>query len=259
MKADLHNHTTLCNHASGTIEQYIEAAIKNGTKYYGFSDHAPMDFEPEYRMSFKQMNEYEEAVLKAKEKYKNECEILLGYEVDYIKGHVDERVLNADVDYLIGSVHFIDKWGFDNPEFIGKYEDENIDEIWQEYFNAVEEMVRTNFFDIVGHFDLIKVFKFMPKKEILPMAKNALLAIKKADMVLELNSAGIRKPVGEAYPSLDILKEAHKLGIEITFGSDAHTPEQVSQNSKKIIKMAQDVGYKQCVIFKKRKKIFINI
>ena len=259
MKADLHNHTTLCNHASGTIEQYIEAAIKNGTKYYGFSDHAPMDFEPEYRMSFKQMNEYEEAVLKAKEKYKNECEILLGYEVDYIKGHVDERVLNADVDYLIGSVHFIDKWGFDNPEFIGKYEDENIDEIWQEYFNAVEEMVRTNFFDIVGHFDLIKVFKFMPKKEILPMAKNALLAIKKAGMVLELNSAGIRKPVGEAYPSLDILKEAHKLGIEITFGSDAHTPEQVSQNSKKIIKMAQDVGYKQCVIFKKRKKIFINI
>ena len=49
--------------------------------------------------------------------------------MDYLEGHMDERILNAKVDYLIGSVHFIDGWGFDNPEFIGKYENQNIDEI----------------------------------------------------------------------------------------------------------------------------------
>lgn len=259
MKVDLHNHTTLCNHASGSLDNYIKTAIKNGVKYYGISDHAPMDFEPEYRMSFEQMNKYEKDVKRAKQKYKKECEILLGYEVDYIKGYMDERVLNADVDFLIGSVHFIDKWGFDNPEFIGKYEDKNIDEIWQKYFDAVEEMAKSKLFDIVGHFDLIKIFKFMPKKKILSLAKNALIAVKKADMVLELNSSGYRKPIGEAYPSLDILKEAYKLGIEITFGSDAHAPEQVSQNYEKIIDMAKNVGYTKCVIFKKRKKVFIDI
>ena len=259
MKVDLHNHTILCNHATGTIEQYIQTAIKNGIKYYGFSDHAPMDFEPEYRMSFEQMKVYEKDVLQAKEKYKNECEILLGYEVDYLKGHIDERVLNADVDYLIGSVHFVDKWGFDNPEFIGKYADKDIDEIWLEYFDTVEEMVKTKLFDIVGHIDLIKIFKFMPKKNISSLAIKSLKSIKEAGMVMELNSAGFRKPIGEAYPSLDILKEAYSLGIEITFGSDAHAVEQVAQNSEKIVKMAKDVGYKQCVIFKKRKKIFIDI
>ncbi|MEA2091504.1 MAG: histidinol-phosphatase, partial [Campylobacterota bacterium] len=166
MRVDLHNHTSLCNHAEGEIFEYIEKAIECGTEYFGFSDHAPMDFDPKYRMSFFQMQEYEKSILEAKKKYKDKIEIFLGYEVDYLKGHMDKRVLNAKVDYLIGSVHFIDEWGFDNPEFIGHYEHEDIDEIWQKYFNAIEEMANSGLFDIVGHLDLIKVFKFMPNKNI---------------------------------------------------------------------------------------------
>ena len=258
MIVDLHNHTPLCNHAEGEIFEYVEKAIKSNTKYFGFSDHAPMDFDPKYRMNFTQMQEYEKAVLDAKEKYKEQIEILLAYEVDYLPGHMDERVLNADVDYLIGSVHFIDKWGFDNPEFIGHYEHEDIDVIWQKYFNAIEEMVNSGHFDIVGHLDLIKVFKFMPKKNINEIAKNALLAIKKADMVLELNVAGYRKPVAESYPSASLLKQAYELDIPITFSSDAHTPEQISMFNDEITKMAKDAGYTECAIFRKRKREMIS-
>ncbi len=207
MIVDLHNHTPLCNHAEGEIFKYVEKAIESGTKYFGFSDHAPMDFDPKYRMSFTQMQGYEKAVLEAKEKYKDSIEILLAYEVDFLEGHMDKRVLNADVDYLIGSVHFIDEWGFDNPEFIGHYEHEDIDVIWQKYFDAIEAMARSGHFDIVGHLDLIKVFKYMPKKDINLIAKNALEAIKKADMVIELNVAGFRKPVAEAYPSVSLLNK----------------------------------------------------
>jgi len=85
-----------------------------------------MNFDQKYRLTFDQMNIYEKNVLDAKEKYKDQIEILLGYEVDYLKNYMDKRVLNANVDYLIGSVHFIDEWGFDNPEFIGNYENQNI-------------------------------------------------------------------------------------------------------------------------------------
>ena len=254
MIVDLHNHTTMCNHAQGTLDEYILQAIKQGTKVFGFSEHAPMDFDPKYRISFEQMQEYESLVLAAKEKYKNEIDIRLGYEVDYLEGHMDERVLNAKVDYLIGSVHFIDMWGFDNPEFIGKYEEQDLDEIWQKYFDTIEAMAKTEYFDIVGHLDLIKVFKFMPKKNILDIAKNALLAIKKSDMVLEINMAGIRKPVAEAYPSLELLQEAYKLEIPITFASDAHAPEQVSLYAKEIVKIAREVGYSECASFKNRKR-----
>ena len=258
MVADLHNHTTLCNHAEGSIDEYIQKAIELNIKYFGFSDHAPMDFDPKYRMNFEQMKSYEKDILTAKEKYKNQINILLGYEVDYLVGHMDHRVLNADVDYLIGSVHFIDDWGFDNPEFIGRYEHEDIDEIWQKYFDAIKEMADSKLFDIVGHLDLIKVFKYMPTKNILDIAKDTLLAIKKADMVLEINMAGFRKPIGEPYPSLELLKEAYNLEIPITFGSDAHKPEQVGLYSKEIVTMAKEIGYKQCVIFTNRQKEFID-
>ena len=258
MIVDLHNHTKLCNHADREIDEYIEQAIKCGTKYFGFSDHAPMDFDPKYRMAFSDMSSYEKDVLDAKEKYKDKIEILLGYEVDYLKGHMDERVLNANVDYLIGSVHFIEGWGFDNPEFIGKYEEQNIDEIWQKYFDTIQEMANSKLFDIVGHLDLIKVFKFMPNGDINQMAKGALEAIKKADMVLELNVAGYRKPVAEAYPSLSLLKQAYELNIPITFASDAHKPEQVSMFNDEVTKMARDVGYTECAVYKNRKSEFIK-
>ena len=258
MIVDLHNHTPLCNHAEGEISEYIEKAIEKGVKYFGFSDHAPMDYDPKYRMGFDAMQRYESDVRLAKEQYKDRIEILLGYEVDYLKGHIDERVLNADVDYLMGSVHFIDDWGFDNPEFIGRYEHEDIDVIWQKYFDAIEQMAQSGLFDIVGHLDLIKVFKFLPKGDITHIAKRALEAIKEADMTLEINVAGYRKPIGEAYPSKELLQEAYSLGIPITFASDAHKPEQVGLYEQEVYALARSVGYSECVYYRNRKKFFIQ-
>jgi len=178
-RVDLHNHTTRCNHAEGSVDEYVEKAIEENIDIFGFSDHAPMNFDTRYRMSFDEMDAYESDIKNAKEKYGDKIEILLGYEVDYLPGYIDDRVLNANVDYLIGSVHFIDKWGFDNPEFIGKYEGADIDTIWQEYFDLVESMAKTGLFDIVGHLDLIKVFKFLPKKRYTTYCKKCLGCYKK--------------------------------------------------------------------------------
>jgi len=258
MIVDLHNHTPLCNHASGKLDDFILNAINNGTKYFGFSDHAPMDFDKKYRMSFEDMKNYENEVSNLKKKFKNDIDILLGYEVDYLKNHMDSRVLDADVDYLIGSVHFINEWGFDNPEFIGEYDKQDIDDIWQKYFDTIEEMVNSKLFDIVGHLDLIKVFKFLPKKNICDIAYDSLVAIKKADMTIEINVAGFRKPIKEQYPSTPLLKLAFDLDIPITFGSDAHEPSQVSLYSDDVINIAKNVGYKECAIFRNRKREFIK-
>jgi len=258
IKVDLHNHTTLCNHAEGELYEYIEEAIKQNIDIYGVSDHAPMDFDTKYRMSFSQMQEYKEMVFKVKEKYKDQIEVLFAYEVDYLPGYMDKRVLDADVDYLIGSAHFIDKWGFDNPEFIGKYEGADIDIIWQEYFDIIRDMAETQYFDIAGHLDLIKVFKYMPKGDIVEIAEEALQAIKNADMVLELNVAGYRKPCAEPYPSRALLERAFQIGIPITFSSDAHKPDQVGLFRKEIEEFAKEVGYTQCAYFRKRKRFMVN-
>ncbi|HHB93947.1 MAG TPA: histidinol-phosphatase HisJ family protein [Campylobacterales bacterium] len=259
MRIDLHNHTTKCNHATGTIDEYIQRAIELGVDIYGFSEHAPMNFDQYYRLSFEDMSCYEQDILTYKQIYKDDIEILLGYEVDYLKGYIDSRVIeNRSVDYLIGSVHFLDKWGFDNPEFIGEYKNRDIDDIWQEYFDAIEDMAKTGYFDIVGHLDLIKVFKYLPQKDIRVIAQNALKAIKKSNMVIELNSAGLRKPIKELYPSKELLEVVYELDIPITFSSDAHSVEQVGFGYKEVIEIAKSIGYTKAVTFEQREKQLVN-
>ena len=258
MRIDIHNHTTRCNHAEGTIDEYIQRAIELGIDVYGFSEHAPMDFDPHYRLAFEEMEAYRHDVISAKEKYKGQIDILFGYEVDYLPGHMDERVLGAKVDYMIGSVHFIDKWSFDNPEFLSGWKERDVDEVWQAYFEAVEAMANFGKFDIVGHLDLIKVFKYLPKQDVRLLAKNALKAIKKANMILELNAAGLRKPIGEIYPSKALLEEAFSMGIPITFGSDAHTPDQVGFAYDQTIAVAKEAGYTKAVTFNGRDRLLVN-
>ena len=262
MRVDLHNHTTLCNHANGTVEQYVQRAIELGIDHYGFSDHAPMNFDPKYRMDISQKALYEKWVLDAKEKYKNQIKILLAYEVDYLEGYILDEIINSKVDYLIGSVHFLknknDMWGFDNPEFIGVYKSKDIDTIWLEYFDAIKSMAKTQLFDIVGHFDLIKVFRFLPKKDIRILANDALKQIKKSGMVLEINPAGLRKPIGETYPSKQLLELAYEMNIDITFGSDAHEIEQVGFKYDEVVSLAKEIGYTKCITFDNREKIKID-
>ena len=259
MRVDLHNHTPFCNHATGSPREYVLKAINEGIDIFGFSDHAPMDFDRKYRMSFEQMQDYEREILNLKDEFKDKIDIRLAYEVDFLPGYIDDRVINANVDYLIGSVHFIDKWGFDNPEFIGEYKNKDIDKIWQEYFDAIEEMAKSGKFDIAGHLDLIKVFNFKPKKDVKTIAKNAIKAIKKAGMAVEINTAGFRKPAKEQYPSKELLQMCYENSIPITFGSDAHKIEQIGFGYHEALNLAKSVGYKECVSFISRDKLLHKI
>lgn len=269
MRVDLHNHTILCNHANGSVEEYIKRAIEIGIDVYGFTDHAPMDFDPKYRMNISCKEFYEKTILYYKQKYEKQINILLGYEVDFMQNiPILDDVLNAKVDYLIGSIHFLEPkiktlddnepWGFDNPEFIGKYEKSNIDDIWLDYFEVVEAMAKSSKFDIVGHLDLIKVFKFLPKKDIKHIALNSLKQIKKSNMVLEINAAGLRKPIGEPYPSKQLLELAYELNIPITFSSDAHSVDQIGFEYDTVKELAKQIGYEKCVIFENRDRKLVT-
>ena len=258
MLIDLHNHTTLCNHASGTTKDYIQQAIKQNIKVYGFSDHAPMSFDPKYRMKYDEIDIYENMVLSVAKEYKNEIDIKLAYEVDFIDKWTNEDIVKRDVDYLIGSVHFINEWGFDNPTFIGEYKNYNIDELYALYFLAIENMAKSNLFHIVGHLDLIKVFNKRPTKDIRLLAKNAIRAIKNANMVIEINTAGFRKDVQEQYPCMDLLSIIYESGINITFSSDAHKVDDVGKNLEKVQHIAKSIGYNKCAYFSKKDMVLVD-
>jgi len=250
---DLHNHTILCNHAEDSMEEYIQKAIKKGISIYGFTDHAPMNYDEKYRMKFEEMNIYESWIDNLKEKYQDEVKILKGYEVDFTP-EVDKRVLERDVDYFIGSVHFLDNWGFDNPEFLSQWTKRDVDDVYKEYFELIQNLADSKLFDIVGHLDLIKVFGYRPKGDIKEIAKYAIEAIADNKMAVEINTAGIRKKVNEFYPSIHLLEMIKEYNIDITFGSDAHNKNQVGFKLKESYDLAKQLGFERVVYFENREK-----
>ena len=265
MRVDLHNHTYLCNHAIDTPQQYIQTAIDKKIDIFGFSEHAPMNgFDEKYRLKTTDIKLYETMIKELQHNYQDKIKILLAYEVDFLQGdYLQKEILDAKVDYLIGSVHFLnidkkqkkDIWGFDNPEFIGHYKNTDINKIWSDYFEAVTAMVKTNHFNIVGHLDLLKVFNYLPTKDIKLLACDTIKAIKKANMVLEINGAGLRKPVKQQYPSKQLLELAFEYDIPITFSSDAHSVEQVGFGYESCLALAKEVGYTKCGYFVDKKLI----
>ena len=260
MRVDLHNHTVLCNHAEGTMEEYIQKAIDLGIDVYGFSEHAPMkNFEDGYRLILEKQKYYEDSIKNLKELYENQIEIILGYEVDFLEGdYILDSIINAPVDYLIGSVHYLGKWGFDNPEFISEYKNKNIDKIWEDYFEAVKLMAKMGKFNIAGHLDLIKVFNYLPNKEVKMIAQDALKQIKISNMTVEINAAGLRKPVKQLYPSKDILELCSELDIPITFSSDAHSVDQIGFAYDEAVSLAKEVGYSKCNIFRNKDSMAVK-
>jgi histidinol-phosphatase (PHP family) len=120
-------------------------------------------------------------------------------------------------------------------------------------------MANSGLFNIVGHLDLVKVFGYKPKQNIKDLAKNAIKAIKKNNMAVEINTAGLRKPVKEIYPSTPLLEMVRDEGIEITFSSDAHNPDDVGYEIEKAIKMAKNLGFREAVYFEKKQKQKIKL
>jgi histidinol-phosphatase (PHP family) len=74
-------------------------------------------------------------------------------------------------------------------------------------------------------------------------ASAALRAVAAAGIALELNTAGLRKPVDEVFPAPGLLAEARALGIPLTFASDAHRPEEVGWAFDQAAVMAREAGY----------------
>ncbi len=257
MKIDLHNHTIWCHHADGSMDEFIHRAVAAGIDVFGFADHAPMSYDPEHRMIPAEAPIYEQTVRDFAAKMAGTLEILLGYEVDFLPGYMLDSVLQGNVDYLIGSVHFLQDWGFDNPRFIDGFRERDIDTVWRDYFDAVRRMAESKLFDIVGHLDLIKIFRFLPSGDIPKIAEPALEAIRRSGMAVEINASGLRKPIAEPYPGLNLLKACNALGIPITFGSDAHHPDHVGFMRTQIEAIARQAGYTQCAVYHGRQKTLV--
>jgi len=264
LPADYHTHTPLCRHATGEPTQLAAQAVRLGLKEIGFSDHAPMprdDFD-DWRMTAADLDQYVARVEQARRDYPN-LVIKLALEVDYLPGHEDwirDLAARHPWDYFIGSVHYVsDSWAIDNPAEIARWKNRQPLEVWTAYFERLTLAAESGLFDIIGHADLCKKFSFYPREDCTPLFTRFLQAAKRRGLAVELNTAGLRKDCREIYPSPRIVHLAAQLGLPITFGSDAHAPNEVGLNFAEAVQLARSAGYTHYCLFTKRQREDIKL
>ena len=177
----------------------------------------------------------------------------LGIEIDFVPGNEEEmdRVAKAlPYDYLIGSVHRVDNEEVDHPDHLEIYEKWDTYELYEAYYENVRKAALSGRFDVIGHPDLIKIFRNFPDRDITPLLEETADAIAESGIVVDVNSAGLRKPRGEIYPARDFLEIFYNRGVPIILSSDAHAPNEVAAGYVKSLKLVHDVGYREVVTFK---------
>lgn len=255
---DYHMHTPLCGHAAGEPREYAVRALEAGLSEIGFSDHAPLVAyqDPTIAMRRDQLPQYHQMIEDVGQQFASKLTIKIALEADFIVGYENqtrEMLAGYPYDYVIGSVHFIGDWGFDNPHQLTLWDGKNIDEIYRQYYKLLRLSAQTKLFDIMGHVDLVKKFGHRPKSDMTTEIMVTAEVFKSAGVAVEINTAGLRKPVHEMYPSLEALRIYCQQGVPLTFGSDAHDPKDVGAAFDQAAQLALAAGYTEYVTFKQRK------
>jgi histidinol-phosphatase (PHP family) len=162
--------------------------------------------------------------------------VVLGLEVDYYHDRMDDVADLLDgypFDVLLGSVHWLGTWRFDvlsDPQVLAEWDHRVIDQVWDEYTRALEELAASGVCDVLAHPDLVKIAGRVPDvpDEFYDRITEAAV---RSGMAAELSSAGWRKPVGEEYPAPPLLRRFIAQGVPLTTASDAHTLPDVAERA----------------------------
>lgn len=260
------------------IAQYVEQAMRRGVTEIGISEHchrfrefAPVlqsladgsDAFPEVRRFLAHafiddLSDYADFILRMKEKG---YPVKLGLEVDYVIDQ--EAALSAALqgypwDYLLGSVHFLGKWAFDMSPKVG-WPERDVDAVYTQYFATWERACTTGLFSSMSHPDLVKKFGHRPHASPHAHYASAAKAAARAGVAVEVSSAGLRKPVQEVYPDLELLQAFRQAGVPITLGSDAHSAEDVGLGLSAAAAWAQQAGYTMLSRFNQRQGELVRL
>ncbi|GFH63317.1 MAG: histidinol-phosphatase [Candidatus Desulfovibrio kirbyi] len=270
IRADIHTHT-LYSHGLSTPRALYVAALEKGLEFLGFAEHSPrpagFDYTNEYREHLTaHLPDYAREVARLKaapQTGKNgPCRVLFGMEMDWLDGQEDftRAACRAfDFDYLLGSVHFIGRWGYDDntQKTWGDFSQEECEHYYLAYFTAWEAMLRSQLFNVAAHPDLIKIYSveqfhtWLLKPQSRAVVKHALTALRDSGMSMELSSAGLRKACREIYPAPPVMALAAELALPISFASDAHCDKDVAAGFARLASYALSFGFREYVVFEK--------
>lgn len=252
-RIDCHSHSAYSGHGVGTVEEMVNKADELGLSTYAQTEHLilPDGLDPQNRfsMSDETTKAYMEDLLEMRSQLKkrgSKMQLIIGAEADWLPNRTQElEALCKTYEYVLGSVHFVDNIPVDMKDS-SLWEEYGVDGVWQKYFEYWLDMaLHPGPITAFSHPDLPKKFGWLPSFDVRPYFYEMAQMASKHDRMIEVNTAGLRKDVGELYPSLELLQSFYDAGVDCTIGCDAHSPAEVGANIDEAIALMQKAGYKR--------------
>lgn len=182
------------------------------------------------------MPEYCELIEKVRNQ-KYPVKIKFGLEICYFKEDetfIGEMTKDQGFDFLLGSIHFVDRFAFDHkPEhWIGI----DVDTIYRRYFEDSISLAKSKLFDGIGHPDAIKLFGHRPSFSLLDCYESLAKELSNSNMYADQNSGVARRCSKTSCLGMDkdLLHILKKKNIKIITSSDAHCPEDVGDKIREL-------------------------
>lgn len=235
---DAHIHIEHQPYSLELIDNMVDVALENGIDNINIVDHThkftefmflyeetknePSTYKHYENRNTISINEYLEFI---KEVRKHEYPIKLnfGLEVCYFENKETElknELSKYHFDFLIGSVHHIDGFGFD----LGKeaWEGRNVDNLYKRYYEIMEHLIKSSLFTHLAHPDSIKIYGYKPSYDLTTTYEKIAKLLIKYHMTTENNTGFAR--YGFTNIGLDdkFLKILKKYQVVIYKASDAH-------------------------------------
>lgn len=240
---DTHIHTSLCNHASGTMEQYVQSAINRGLRRMVFLEHLETDINTGFRswLTDEDFDTYFAEGRRLQKAYAGRIEIGLGAEVGYnpdCPQRIIERINQREWNRVGLSCHFFKIPDHDehlnvlsnNPQTLEKIETYGAGRLLNQYFDTLIEAVQTIEADALCHLDA--GLRHQPNLHLNDShwlrIETLLQEVKRAGMDLEINTSGYTYR-GKPFPLPEIICMAQEMGITFSVGSDSHHPEEIGR------------------------------
>lgn len=263
-----HTHNVYCD-GDSSIEAMVQAAYESGLEAIGISSHSPIAFDTWWSLKLEKLPDYVAEVRQVRERYAGKIDVALGLELDYLAGHeafYQEHYVPLGLDYMIGSVHFVDKdlqgkdWMVDSTaeDFaygVEHYWKGNVRALIERYYELVRQACRVPGVAIMGHFDRIKKWndgqRYFREDEAwyVDAIETTLAAFKQANVIVELNTAYGLRPIEECYPSPWILRRCVEEGIPLQINSDAHSPSQITGSFDQAVRLLLSLGCREVMRF----------
>jgi histidinol-phosphatase (PHP family) len=157
-------------------------------------------------------------------------QVKFGLEVCYFKEYEDlvySLTKDTELDFLVGSMHFIDNFAFDHkPEH---WQGVDVDKAYKRYFEMTVDLVKCGIYSGLAHPDSIKLFGHKPSYPLDDAYEAVAAALAGSNMYAEQSSGCHRRCPETAALGMEpgFINALKRHNVPLITASDAHSPEDV--------------------------------